>query len=215
MKTKTHEKAVIKLAVLESDPLRFIGLRALLESAKDLDLVSVPLGETDQLLKQDVVLLPERGGANAFDVIDELRARRPDVRIVLLGSAVDDERVVRAVTGGARGYLHENASAEEFAQAVRIVAQGMIWAPRRIFASVIDRTMTATQKLHRGGLTNREKQVLQMLVAGKSNKEIGAPLGIEERTVKAHVAKLMRKFGVENRIKLSVHAITHSLVTPN
>ena len=52
-----------------------------------------------------------------------------------------------------------------------------------------------------------------MLVAGRSNKEIGSALGIEERTVKAHVAKLMRKVGVQNRIALSVHAITHSLVT--
>jgi DNA-binding NarL/FixJ family response regulator len=60
--------------------------------------------------------------------------------------------------------------------------------------------------------THREKEVLEMLVAGRSNKEIGAPLGIGERTVKAHVAKLMRKVGVQNRIALSVHAITNSLV---
>jgi DNA-binding NarL/FixJ family response regulator len=52
-----------------------------------------------------------------------------------------------------------------------------------------------------------------MLVAGCSNKEIAAPLGIEERTVKAHVAKLLRKVGVSNRVMLSVHAITHALVT--
>ena len=51
-----------------------------------------------------------------------------------------------------------------------------------------------------------------MLVAGRSNKEIGSPLGIQERTVKAHVAKLLRKVGVQNRIALSVHALTHSLV---
>jgi DNA-binding NarL/FixJ family response regulator len=60
--------------------------------------------------------------------------------------------------------------------------------------------------------TNREKEVLTMLVAGCSNKEIAAPLGIEERTVKAHVAKLMRKVGVPNRVMLSVHAVTHLLV---
>ena len=56
-------------------------------------------------------------------------------------------------------------------------------------------------------------EIVSELVAGRSNKEIGAQLGIEERTVKAHVAKLMRKVGVQNRIALSVHAITHSLVT--
>ena len=61
--------------------------------------------------------------------------------------------------------------------------------------------------------TEREKEVLVLLVAGRSNKEIGAPLGIEERTVKAHVAKLLRKIGVQNRIALSIHAVTHSLVS--
>src|SRR5438132_13428926 len=61
--------------------------------------------------------------------------------------------------------------------------------------------------------TDRETQGLKMLVEGRSNKEIGTPLGIGERTVKAHVAKLMRKVGVENRVALTVHAITHSLVS--
>jgi DNA-binding CsgD family transcriptional regulator len=61
---------------------------------------------------------------------------------------------------------------------------------------------------------DRKQEVLEMLVGGRSNKEIGAPLGIGERTVKAHVAKLLRKIGVQNRIALSVHAITHSLVSP-
>jgi DNA-binding NarL/FixJ family response regulator len=61
--------------------------------------------------------------------------------------------------------------------------------------------------------TDREKEVLELLVAGRANKEIGSVLGIEERTVKAHVAKLLRKVGVQNRVALSVHAITHSLVT--
>ena len=61
--------------------------------------------------------------------------------------------------------------------------------------------------------TDREKEVLEMLVRGRSNKEIGATLGIEVRTVKAHVAKLLRKIGVQNRVELSIHAVTHSLVS--
>ena len=61
--------------------------------------------------------------------------------------------------------------------------------------------------------TDREKQVPKMLVVGLSNKEIGEALGIVERTVEAHIAKMMRKVGVHNRIELSVHAIAHSLVS--
>ena len=102
-------------------------------------------------------------------------------------------------------------------QAIRIVNQGSVWAPRRVLSMFIERVSSTL----RGGsfpagrvtFTDREKEVLEMLVAGRSNKEIGSALGIEERTVKAHVAKLMRKVGVQNRIALSVHAITHSLVT--
>jgi DNA-binding NarL/FixJ family response regulator len=61
--------------------------------------------------------------------------------------------------------------------------------------------------------TDRDKEVLELVVASRSNKEIGSVLGITERTVKAHVAKLLHKVGVQNRIALSIHAITHCLVT--
>ena len=61
-------------------------------------------------------------------------------------------------------------------------------------------------------ITDREKQVLKMLVTGLSNKEIGLPLGIVERTVKAHIAMMMRKLGMHSCIELSVHAVAHSLV---
>jgi DNA-binding NarL/FixJ family response regulator len=80
---------------------------------------------------------------------------------------------------------------------------------------LIERVSSAPARIFptgRATFTDREKEVLELLIAGRSNKEIGSPLGIGERTVKAHVAKLMRKVGVQNRIALSVHALTHSLV---
>jgi len=120
------------------------------------------------------------------------------------------------IASGAKGYVDEAASPAEFAQAIRIVNQGSVWAPRRVLSMFIERVSSAPGRIFPAGrvtFTDREKEVLEMLVAGRSNKEIGAQLGIEERTVKAHVAKLMRKVGVQNRIALSVHAITHSLVT--
>ena len=85
-----------------------------------------------------------------------------------------------------------------------------------IMSMVIERTAGMLGRDRQAGsfrLTAREKQVLEMLVEGRSNKEIGNPLGIEERTVKAHVAKLMHKVGVKNRVALSVHAVRHSLVS--
>ena len=75
------------------------------------------------------------------------------------------------------------------------------------FSSTSDRILPTGD-----AFTAREKQVLEMLVVGRSNKEIGCALGIDERTVKSHVARLMRQVGVPNRIALSIHAVIHSLV---
>jgi DNA-binding NarL/FixJ family response regulator len=120
------------------------------------------------------------------------------------------------LTAGAKGYVDGAASAQEFVQAVRMVHQGSIWAPRRVLSMFIERVTTSPGRIFPSGrlvFTDREKQVLELLVAARSNKEIAVTLGIEERTVKAHVAKLMRKVGVKSRVALSVHAITNSMVS--
>ncbi len=196
------KKVPIRIAVVESDPLRFVGFRALFDSEPDFELISASMPDIATLVNVDLILLGNRNGQNLFDLMASLKATRPDLRIIVTGSGMDEETILKAIASGAKGYLDEAASPTEFVQAIRVVNQGSVWAPRRVLSMFIGVTFT-----------DREKQVLEMLVAGRSNKEIGAALGIEERTVKAHVAKLMRKVGVQNRIALSVHAITHSLVS--
>jgi DNA-binding NarL/FixJ family response regulator len=209
-------KPVIRIAVVESDPLRFVGFRALFDSESDLELLSASLSDIAVQPNIDLVLLGNRAGQNLFDVMASLKATRPDLRIIVTGSGMDEETILKAIASGAKGYVDEAAAPQEFVQAIRIVNQGSVWAPRRVLSMFIERVSTSPGRIFPAGrvtFTDREKEVLEMLVAGRSNKEIGAALGIEERTVKAHVAKLMRKVGVQNRIALSVHAITHSLVT--
>lgn len=144
-----------------------------------------------------------------------MKAVRPALRIIVTGSGMSDESVLKAIAAGAKGYVDEAGSPNEFIEALRIVNQGSVWASRRVLSTFIERVNASPGRIFNAGrstFTQREKEVLEMLVAGRSNKEIGAALGIEERTVKAHVAKLMRKVGVPNRIALSVYAVTHSLV---
>jgi DNA-binding NarL/FixJ family response regulator len=212
---KTH--AAINVAVIESDALRFVGFRALLSAEADFNLTSLSLSEPDLLQNAniDVVLLGNRSDQSLTDATTSLKAIRSDIRIIVTGSGTSEETILRALACGAKGYVDEAAPSSEFVQAIRVVHQGLVWAPRGVLSTFIERvgngslkTYTKTSK----DFTEREMQVLNMLVAGKSNKEIGSPLGIEERTVKAHIAKLMRKVGVQNRIMLSVHAVTHSLV---
>ncbi len=216
MKAATQRKPITRIAVVESDPLRFVGFRALFDSEPEFELVSASINELTARENIDLVLLGSRSGQNLFDVMASLKAIRPDLRIIVTGAGADDETILKALAAGAKGYVDEAATPQEFVQAIRIVHQGSVWAPRRVLSIFIERVTSSPGRIFPAGrvtFTDREKEVLELLVAGRSNKEIGAALGIEERTVKAHVAKLMRKVGVQNRIALSVHAITHSMVS--
>jgi DNA-binding NarL/FixJ family response regulator len=218
MKAAPAKKPIIHIAVVDSDPLRFIGLRSLFDDEPDLQLTASTLEELPKLQEVDLILLGNRasGGGSVFDVMASLKAVRPDLRIIVSGTGADDESILKALAAGAKGYVDEGASPTEFVQAIRVVHQGSVWAPRRVMSIFIDRVTSSPGKIFPAGhvnFTDREKEVLTLLVAGSSNREIGKALQIEERTVKAHVAKLMRKVGVQNRIALSVHAITHSLVS--
>lgn len=216
MKPAPAKKTKIRIAVMEADPLRLIGLRALFDSEPEFEIVSVAMDRLATEPDLDMVMLGSHGSQNLFDVMAGMKASRPDLRLLVCGSGADDETILKALAAGAKGYVDEAATPEEFIMAIRIVNQGSVWAPRRVLSIFIERVTSSPGRIFPAGrvaFTDREKEVLGMLVAGRSNKEIGAALGIEERTVKAHVAKLMRKVGVQNRIALSVHAITHSLIT--
>ena len=214
--SNSAKKPAIRIAVVDSDPLRFIGFRALFDGEPEFELISATLTDIAHMADVDLIMLGSRGQQNLFDLIAGLKASRPDLRILVTGSDVDDEAILKALAAGAKGYVDESAPPNIFTDAIRVVHQGSIWAPRRVFSMFVDRVTSSPGRIFPAGrvtFTDREKEVLELLVAGRSNKEIGAALGIEERTVKAHVAKLMRKVGVPNRIALSVHAITHSLVS--
>lgn len=215
MKIPTTTKAMIRVAFVESDPLRLVGFRALLESESDFELISASLPEIAVHTNIDVVLIGDRPGYNLLDTMSKLKMMRPNLPILVIGPSTDDSITLNAIVAGAKGYVFDGERPNEFAQAIRVVNQGSVWAPRRVLSMFIELAITRRNGMPGGGstITDREKQVLRMLVSGLSNKEIGIPLGIEERTVKAHIAKMMRKVGVHNRIELSVHAVRHSIVS--
>ena len=216
MNIAVHSKPKIHIALVESDPLRLVGFRALLESESDLEMISASLPEIAVQTKVDVVLIGDRVGQNLFDTISNVKTMHPNLPIIVIGPNRDDETSLNAIVAGAKGYVFDGAPPREFAQAIRVVSQGSVWAPWRVLSMFVELAITQPKRMRPGVnavITDREKQVLQMLVSGLTNKEIGAPLGIVERTVKAHIAKLMRKIGVHNRIELSVHAVARSLVT--
>ena len=168
-------------------------------------------------LDDDVVLMTRNRGAAFYSAMSALKAVRPGVRIIVTGPGSDDEDILRAIAAGAKGYIPDDASPAEFKQAIRVVHSGSVWAPRRVLATFIERVTASTTsrqvKPHDGQMiSRRQRQVLGFLAVGSSNREIAKELGLTERTVKAHVAELLRKIGAPNRIALSVHPITHTLL---
>lgn len=100
-------------------------------------------------------------------------------------------------------------------QAIDVVTSGSIWAPRRLLSKLIDRLLKVSDTSFTNAglrLTSRERQVLELILLARSNREIARQLGIEVRTVKAHVGRLMRKTGADNRIELSMRALHTSIV---
>lgn len=201
----------INVAVLGYDPLRLVGLRSVLESEAEFAVHEVDPSQLSLPLPGELVLVGSHGLGSVFDAIAAIRSLKPDVKIIVTSALTSDEAILRAISVGVKGYLDEAAPAEVYIKALRIVNEGSIWAPRRVLAMFVERVIANPKKLTSHNLSDRERQVLELLVAGRTNKEIGSELGIEERTVKLHISRLMQKIGVDNRIALSVYAVTKLL----
>ena len=177
--------------------------------------IRVHLGEMDALLADrslHYLILDVSYNLPWLELQTLVRTTRPDVRLILLGPAGDEELVLRSITAGCRAYLDSNCGPLAVRQAVESVIQGCIWAPRRVLTKLIDRLLIqngATTPSPAPAFSPREQQVLDLIMTACTNREIAAELGIEERTVKAYVASLMRKTGVYNRVSLSVQATQH------
>jgi DNA-binding NarL/FixJ family response regulator len=216
MNMLTTTKPMLRVALVENDPLRLVGFLALLESESDLELISTSLSEITISESIDVVLIGDRPGQSLFDAMSYLKKERSNLPIIVTGPSASDEIMLNAIACGAKGYVFDGAPPSEFARALRVVSQGSMWAPRQVLSMFIERAITPPRRLRfktSDVLTVRDKQVLTLLASGLSNREISAPLGIEVRTVKAHISRMMGRLGVRNRIELLTWAVADSLVS--
>ena len=206
----------IRVYVVGLDALRAAGLQAIFERNTGIDILmedvsSVPSHADAPGSTFSMVVVGANAGSDIFKVIASIRSAHPNLPIVVMSHASGEEAILRVLMMGAKGFLHEASTPGQFEKAVRMVASGSIWAPRRVQAELIGRLLAA-RDLQRPGpmadvyITNREQQVLDLLLAGSSNREIARSLKIEERTVKSYVTKLMQKMGVKNRTALTMRA---------
>jgi DNA-binding NarL/FixJ family response regulator len=193
------------------------GLRALLSSMGDIEVVAEVANGREAVrraleLAPEVVLMdigmPDMNGVEATVL---LLAKLPGVRVIALSMHGDAEHVQRALQAGAAGYLLKESAAAEVVAAVRAVHAGRRYLSIAVMPHARRRAGTTTPL---ASLSARERQVLQLVVEGRTSAEIGAALHLSRKTVDTYRSRLMRKLGVDDLPALVKFAIQHGITPP-
>jgi DNA-binding NarL/FixJ family response regulator len=157
----------------------------------------------------DVVLLDiNLPGRSGLELVAELQQELPYCKVVMLTMLEDQESLVKALTGGARGYVLKGVSGEELAGVVRTINAGETYVTPGMAADLLREMARAQQTLPDGParLTEREQTILELVAEGKTNKEIGATLYLSEKTVKHYMTNILQKLQVRNRVEAALKA---------
>lgn len=207
----------IRVLIADDHALLREGLRALLSSMGDIEVVAEVANGREAVrraleIAPQVVLMdigmPDMNGVEATAL---LLARLPGVRVIALSMHGDAEHVQRALQAGAAGYLLKESAAAEVVAAVRAVHAGRRYLSIAVMAHARRRAGTTTPL---ASLSARERQVLQLVVEGRTSAEIGAALHLSRKTVDTYRSRLMRKLGVDDLPALVKFAIQHGITPP-
>jgi DNA-binding NarL/FixJ family response regulator len=202
----------IRVLVVDDHPIVRFGLSAVLGVYDDIEIVGTAKGGQEAIellegLPVDIILLDLRmPGLSGIETMDRLRATAPNLRTIILSSFECDEEIHAAVKAGAWGYLHKEAQADEIIRAIRSVRNGCRAFPRRMAERLSSERMTA-------GLSHRERQVLELVAKGLTNKEVANTLQISQFTVRNHLNHITEKLDVSDRTEAIFMAIQTGIIT--
>lgn len=226
---KAMSVMAVRVGVVAASPLAGWGLMAILEQMVAVEPVLLSL--EDMLMAKDgdglsavlvaPALAPPMQGAGdpeyaektaSPDSVEELcslvarlRRRRPGLKVIVVGGPLEPQEVQRVIGAGAKGYLRDSAGEGEVRMAIEVVLDGSIWAPRKVLAKLVDEgAAMASGEGAVDELSSRELEVLDLLMNGRSNREIASALGIEPATVKAHLGRMLRKTRSRNRLEMTL-----------
>lgn len=199
------------------------GLRRLLESEDGFEVV----GEADdaattiqlaQELRPDMVILDlAMPGANGLETLESLVERVPTSRVILLSASLSTGQVVKALQIGVRGVAVKDATSKGLFRGMRLVMDGQYWVAYECVNNLVEALRDTTFREARTdqskdfGLTKRELEIVNLVVAGYSNPEIARKCSISEQTVKHHMSNIFDKVGMYNRVELALFAVSHQI----
>jgi two-component system response regulator DegU len=206
-----------RVVLADDHPIVRAGIRRLLEKAADIEVVGEASDGIEALhlvedLDPDVLLLDvEMPGLRGTEVARRLQVAGSPVHILAL-SSYDDEQYIRGMlASGAAGYLTKEEAPQTLVQAVRRIARGeQGWISRRVAVQLADWSQEKTSKGI--SLTGQEKEVLRLVVAGKTNHEIGKALGLSEKKIEQHLQVVLAKLGAASRMEAAMRAVHEGLV---
>ena len=214
----------IKVLIVDDHQVVRQGLRTFLELQEDL-LVVGEAGdgqsavEMVRQLNPNIVLMdlvmPRLDGISATRQVKLLGS---DVKVIALTSFTEDDKVFPAIQAGASSYLLKDVSPDDLVEAIRAVHRGEARLHPDIARKLMEQVAQQATPLHEShfeDLTEREREVVNLVAKGRSNQEIANELVISEKTVKTHVSNILGKLHLEDRTQLAIYAIKKGLVNPN
>jgi two-component system NarL family response regulator len=208
---KKMDDSSIRILIADDHPIVRDGLNAVINDQPDMDVVvEAANGKEAVALAQqhrpDVLLIDLRmPQMNGVEAVNTIRAEWPQARIIILTTYDGDEDIYRALQAGAQAYLLKGMPRTELLDTIRAVHAGHKRIPPEVAAKLAER-ISASE------LTDREQDVLRLIVDGCSNREIGTNLSITEGTVKAHVNSILNKLGVNDRTQAVTEAMRRGIV---
>jgi DNA-binding NarL/FixJ family response regulator len=210
----------MKIIICDDQAVVRDGLEMLLSLEKDIDVVGTAQDGAEALEQAgqkgpDLVLMDlKMPGMNGIEATRQIRAKYPDIKILVLTTYDDDEWVFDAIRAGASGYLLKDMPREKVVEAIRGTLEGKSFIDPVVAGKLLDQVSsrgTQPSSLLTDKLTGREIDVLQLVAKGLNNAEIAGQLHLSEGTVRNHISAILDKLGVSDRTQAAVIAIQHGL----
>jgi len=211
-------RSMIRVVIADDHTIVREGLKQLLQASADLEVVGEARDghEVLQRIREsefDVLLLDmSMPGRSGMDLIKQVKNERPKLRVLVLSMHQEHQYAVRAIKAGASGYLTKESASKQLVSALRKVAAGGAFITPEVAEQLALSAMPSAEGPPHASLSDREFQVLKLLVSGKTISAIAAQLNLSVKTVSTHKTRLMEKMGIGNQAELVRYAMRHRLI---